>query len=200
MNKIHLSFTGAAAFVERLRGCLVPSSTVSSGSSSLSECRRTALRPGLRGHARGDAPRVPGWFQFVLLLLGLPGSLPAQVVPPPVIQAVALQDSIQLIWPSVEGQLSVLQTTADATPPVIWSSVNHASSPWTFNPTAGAHYYRVKVILPDNRIVYSVNVVGYVRRVLQPGTNLVANPLHGANNRIGSLFPNCPEGSETALG
>jgi hypothetical protein len=38
-----------------------------------------------------------------------------------------------------------------------------------------------------------------MRRMMQPGTNLVANPLYSyssSGNSIGSLFPNCPEGSE----
>src|ERR1044071_7161281 len=36
--------------------------------------------------------------------------------------------------------------------------------------------------------VYSVNAVGYVNKTLQPGFNLISNPLNAANNSVASLF------------
>ena len=36
--------------------------------------------------------------------------------------------------------------------------------------------------------VYSVNAVGYVNTTLQPGFNLISNPLTAANNSVASLF------------
>jgi len=42
--------------------------------------------------------------------------------------------------------------------------------------------------------VYSVNAVGYVNVTLQPGFNLVSNPLNAADNSIGNLFKNMSGG------
>jgi hypothetical protein len=70
---------------------------------------------------------------------------------------------------------------------------------WTFvdSMSAPSRYYRLKVILPDNGVVYSVNIVGYMWRIMQTGTNLVANPFYtSSGNSISNIFPNCPEGSE----
>lgn len=42
--------------------------------------------------------------------------------------------------------------------------------------------------------VFSVNVVGYVNKTLQPGFSLIANPLNTTNNTLNSLFPNAVPG------
>jgi hypothetical protein len=44
--------------------------------------------------------------------------------------------------------------------------------------------------------VYSVNAVGYVNTTLQPGLNLVSNPLTGSNNSIAGLFAGVPAGTQ----
>lgn len=44
--------------------------------------------------------------------------------------------------------------------------------------------------------VYSINAVGYVNTVLKPGFNLISNPLVAANNTIGELFKDLPDGSQ----
>jgi len=45
--------------------------------------------------------------------------------------------------------------------------------------------------------VYSVNAVGYVQQVLQPGVfTMIANPLNTTNNSLGSLFPTMPNGTQ----
>jgi hypothetical protein len=41
--------------------------------------------------------------------------------------------------------------------------------------------------------VYSVNVVGYVTKTMQPGFNLIANPLVQTNTTLASLIPNPPQ-------
>jgi hypothetical protein len=43
--------------------------------------------------------------------------------------------------------------------------------------------------------VFSVNVVGYVNVVVPPGLSMIANPLLGTNNTVGSLFSSVPEGT-----
>jgi len=40
--------------------------------------------------------------------------------------------------------------------------------------------------------VYSVNAVGYVNLVIQPGFSILANPLNGATNTLPALFPSVP--------
>jgi len=45
--------------------------------------------------------------------------------------------------------------------------------------------------------VYSVNAVGYVNTVLQPGFNLISNPLIAADNSIATLFKGVP--ADTAV-
>jgi len=47
--------------------------------------------------------------------------------------------------------------------------------------------------------VYSVNAVGYVKTTLQPGFNLVSNPLTGSDNSIGGLLANIAGGIPTGL-
>jgi hypothetical protein len=47
--------------------------------------------------------------------------------------------------------------------------------------------------------VYSVNAVGYVKTSLQPGFNLVSNPLTGSDNSIGGLLANIAGGIPTGL-
>jgi hypothetical protein len=37
--------------------------------------------------------------------------------------------------------------------------------------------------------VYSVNAVGYVNVTVKPGYNLIANPLNGTNNQVGTVLP-----------
>jgi hypothetical protein len=37
--------------------------------------------------------------------------------------------------------------------------------------------------------VYSANAVGYVNIALQPGFNLIANPLNGTNNHLNTILP-----------
>jgi hypothetical protein len=37
--------------------------------------------------------------------------------------------------------------------------------------------------------VYSANAVGYVNLTLQPGFNLIANPLNGTNNHLNTILP-----------
>jgi hypothetical protein len=44
--------------------------------------------------------------------------------------------------------------------------------------------------------VYSVNAVGYVNTALKPGYNLISNPLIAANNTIGNLFKDLPDGTQ----
>jgi hypothetical protein len=46
--------------------------------------------------------------------------------------------------------------------------------------------------------VYSVNAVGYVNTTLQPGFNLISNPLDAGagNNTIANLFKDLPDGSQ----
>jgi hypothetical protein len=44
--------------------------------------------------------------------------------------------------------------------------------------------------------VYSVNAVGYVNTTLQPGFNLVSNPLDAADNSIPALFAGVPAGTQ----
>jgi hypothetical protein len=44
--------------------------------------------------------------------------------------------------------------------------------------------------------VYSVNAVGYVNLVLNPGFNLIGVPLNANTNTIANLFANAPENSE----
>jgi hypothetical protein len=47
--------------------------------------------------------------------------------------------------------------------------------------------------------VYSVNAVGYVQTVLNPGIyQLIANPLNTTNNSLGSLFPTMPNNTVVA--
>ncbi|MCL5098326.1 MAG: hypothetical protein M1608_12530 [Candidatus Omnitrophica bacterium] len=43
--------------------------------------------------------------------------------------------------------------------------------------------------------VYSVNVVGYVTVTLQPGFNMVANPLNAATNTVAAVLTGVPEGT-----
>jgi len=43
--------------------------------------------------------------------------------------------------------------------------------------------------------VYSVNAVGYVNVTVGPGYNLIANPLNGSNNVIGTVIPIAPDNS-----
>ena len=47
--------------------------------------------------------------------------------------------------------------------------------------------------------VYSVNAVGYVKTSLQPGFNLVSNPLTGSDNSIGGLLANVAGGIPDGL-
>jgi hypothetical protein len=44
--------------------------------------------------------------------------------------------------------------------------------------------------------VTSVNVVGYVNKTAYSGYTLLANPLNGANNQIGTIIPNPPNESQ----
>jgi len=46
--------------------------------------------------------------------------------------------------------------------------------------------------------VFSVNAVGYVNTTLKPGFNLVANPLTGSDNTIGTLFKGLPFGTQVS--
>ena len=44
--------------------------------------------------------------------------------------------------------------------------------------------------------VYSVNAVGYVQQVLQPGVfQMIANPLNTTNNTLASVMPSMPNGT-----
>lgn len=45
--------------------------------------------------------------------------------------------------------------------------------------------------------VYSVNAVGYVNSIIQPGFNLISNPLKAADNSIAALFAGVP--ADTAV-
>jgi hypothetical protein len=47
-------------------------------------------------------------------------------------------------------------------------------------------------IAAEAQTVYSVNVVGYANVTLQPGYNLIANPLNSTNNTIAALLPGVP--------
>jgi hypothetical protein len=44
--------------------------------------------------------------------------------------------------------------------------------------------------------VYSVNAVGYVNTTLQPGYNLISNPLVGTDNTVNTLFKGLPFGTQ----
>jgi hypothetical protein len=43
--------------------------------------------------------------------------------------------------------------------------------------------------------VYSVNAVGYVKVNVQPGFQMIANPLKAADNTVGALLPGVPAGT-----
>ena len=47
----------------------------------------------------------------------------------------------------------------------------------------------------DAQQVYSVNAVGYVNVTISPAYNLLANPLNGTNNVIGTIIPTAPDGT-----
>jgi hypothetical protein len=139
-------------------------------------------------------------------LLALPVSLPAQFM---IIQPVGFQaNSFTLSFSSATGQVYVVQYANDLTPPATWHSlaaVNGDGSVRSFIDTGATpphRYYRLKSF--DNNNIglpfYSLNVIGYVRCIIQPGTNFVANPLPSSSGySIGSLFPNCPEGSQVLV-
>jgi hypothetical protein len=65
--------------------------------------------------------------------------------------------------------------------------------------TAPSRYYRVAVGACGcgSGPVYSLNVVGYVNRLMQTSTNLVANPFDtfDHNNTITNVLWNCPDGT-----
>jgi PKD repeat protein len=126
---------------------------------------------------------------------------PAQVPSPPIIEAVSAQGgSFMLAFAAPTGQVYTVQAAADLTSPV-WTSLGSGVAIGSINEfvdaaaTAPGRYYRVAVGAGGSGPVYSVNVVGYVNRLMQPGTNLVANPFEATDNTIGSLLPNCPDGT-----
>jgi hypothetical protein len=133
----------------------------------------------------------------------LPSGQPVQ---PPVMNCSLQGGYFTMTYPVFPGQAYILQYTDDLTPPVTWRPVlpfmGLPTSPITLAvPTGGApcRYFRIRVG-DSSEAVYSVNIVGYVRRVIQPGLNLVANPLNScSDNSIASLFPNCPPNSEILL-
>jgi hypothetical protein len=43
--------------------------------------------------------------------------------------------------------------------------------------------------------VYSVNVVGYVNKVIAPGFQMIANPLNAGTNTLANVIPNPPNGA-----
>lgn len=51
-------------------------------------------------------------------------------------------------------------------------------------------------VMTSQAAVYSVNAVGYVNRTLEPGYNLISNPLNSGNNTIGNLFKDLPDGTQ----
>lgn len=111
-----------------------------------------------------------------------------------------------MTYPTVADQVYILQYTDDLNPPVTWHSflpfASFASPISISIPTGGTptRYFRVRVGDSLFTAVYSVNVVGYVRRTIQPGLNLVANPLNSCGgNSIGNLFQNCPANSQILL-
>ncbi len=109
-------------------------------------------------------------------------------------------NSLTLSYPVLPGQLCILQYTDDLTPPVTWRPFAPFIPPLAVA-TAGSprRYFRVR-IGDSFPAVYSLNIVGYVRRVMQPGLNLVANPLNSCGgNAIANLFPSCPQNSEIWL-
>jgi Leucine-rich repeat (LRR) protein/alpha-tubulin suppressor-like RCC1 family protein len=152
---------------------------------------RSAHRPWQEASAFPGLRRVARFAGLALCLIALPGSLPAAVPPPLVISVAASGQNITLSWPTVEGQTYVVEAALDLTPPVSWVALAAGTSPVTF-PVGPSRYYRVAV----DGMVYSVNVVGYMTRLLPAGTSLVANPFSSADNSIGAVLPNCPEGSE----
>ncbi len=125
------------------------------------------------------------------------------VIPAPImcsLQANALTMSYFVL----PGQVYLLQYTDDLTPPVTWRSLmsftgSTVASVAVSTSDAPTRFFRVR-IGDSFPAVYSLNVVGYVRRVIQPGLNLVANPLNSCGgNSIASLFPSCPQNSEILL-
>ena len=140
--------------------------------------------------------------RLVILWLALPGRLPAQVGPPPVIVSLALQNGFcVLAFAAATGQVYTVQATADLASPV-WTnpvgSVVGVGSVMEFvdaGVTAPSRFYRVAVGAGGPAPVYSLNVVGYVNRLMQTGTNLVANPLDAWDNTITNVLWNCPDGT-----
>lgn len=167
------------------------------------------------GLAAGNHPvsfkNIPDWIaplsQFVsvspnttITANGLYVPSGGPVTPFPIVCSLQV-GSFTMAYPVSPSQTYILQYTDDLTPPATWRPfLPLISSPITVTTSGSAHrYFRVRV--GDSfPAVYSVNVVGYVRRIMQPGLNLVANPLNScSDNSIASLFPNCPPNSEILL-
>jgi hypothetical protein len=115
---------------------------------------------------------------------------------PPVIANVALEGgSFRFSFLTAECQTYSVMCTAVPTGP--WTPLAQLAgngSVISFIDTgAGSQLSRYYCVGLDQ--VASINTVGFVRRILQPATNLVANPLFGTDNRLGTVLPNCPEGS-----
>ncbi|HMP82276.1 MAG TPA: immunoglobulin domain-containing protein [Verrucomicrobiota bacterium] len=127
-------------------------------------------------------------------------------VPPPLINCLLQGDTFSMSFLAVPGPAHILQYTTNLTPPVTWRPVlpfMEWQSPITLViPTDGVptRFFRVRVGDDAWPAVYSVNVVGYVRRTMHPGLNLVANPLNSCGgNSIANLFPDCPQSSGILL-
>jgi hypothetical protein len=116
---------------------------------------------------------------------------------------VVQNDTFVLAFAAATGQVYTVQATADLASPV-WTnlvgSVVGVGSVMEFvdaGATAPSRYYRVAVGACGcgSGPVYSLNVVGYVNRLMQTGTNLVANPLDTFDNTITNVLWNCPDGT-----
>lgn len=160
---------------------------------------------------------IPDWYAPGQLVVVSPGStttangnyVPSGLpVPPPIINCMLLGDQFTMSYLAVTGLVYIVQYTDELNPPVTWRTVGvliggPTGSIINFSVPTGdspSRYFRVEVGDSLYTAVYSVNVVGYVRRTIQPGLNLVANPLNSCGgNSIGNLFQNCPQNSQILL-
>lgn len=88
----------------------------------------------------------------------------------------------------IERSLDLTQWTSLAALVAVGDTTSFMDSAATGSPMG---FYRVQT---DQ--VFSVNLVGFINRVLQTGTNYISNPLYHGDNSVATLFPRSPTGSE----
>lgn len=142
---------------------------------------------------------------YTVVISNALGSVTSQVAaltvfppPTPVVSIQATGNDVVVQWPAVTGQDYVLDASSDLSvwyPLASFPSATGGILSVTDTALFVQRFYRVRQVSAGGT-VYSINVVGCVRRLIRNGENLIANPLHPPNNTLASLLPNVPDGTQ----